>query len=59
MARRPSLFRLNDWKRAVRAARNAGLDPTAVEVDRDGTIRVILAKKGEQVDTPENLIDQL
>jgi hypothetical protein len=40
MPRRPSTFSHADVVRAVKAARDAGLDVGTVEVTRDGTIRV-------------------
>jgi hypothetical protein len=45
--RRPSHFKINDVKRAVAAARKAGLNPTAIEVDPSGRIRVTTSKSSE------------
>lgn len=42
MARRASLFTQADVERAVKAARNAGMDVGALEITKDGTIRVIV-----------------
>lgn len=42
MARRASLFTQADVERAVKAARNAGMEVGALEITKDGTIRVIV-----------------
>ncbi len=47
MPRRPSSFRQADVERAVKGARNAGLDVGSVEVTPDGTIRIVGASNIE------------
>lgn len=42
MARTPSHFRQCDVERAVKAARNAGVEVGGVEIAKDGTIRVMV-----------------
>ena len=53
MLRRPSAFTQTDVARAVKGARDAGLDVGIVEVTPDGTIRVSVgADKPETDSTP-------
>jgi len=42
MPRTPSHFRQCDVERAVKAARNAGMEVGGVEIAKDGTIRVMV-----------------
>jgi Tfp pilus assembly PilM family ATPase len=42
---RETKFKVRDVRRLVEAARAAGLNPTAVEVDVKGCIRVISGKR--------------
>jgi hypothetical protein len=49
MAGRPAAFTEADLKRAIRAAQAAGLQIGAVEIDRDGRIRLVA---GSQTDKP-------
>ena len=48
----PVLFKESDLKRAVNAVRATGLDVRAVEVCRDGTIRVVTSKIDAIPDDP-------
>ncbi len=56
MSRRSSTFSHADVVRAVKAARDAGLDVGTVEVTRDGTIRVKVA--AEELATQASLFDE-
>ena len=51
MASRPSTFRQTDVERALKAACKAGVSVRAVEVTKDGTIRVIMADESAQMPT--------
>jgi hypothetical protein len=42
-ARRPSAFKQRDLTRAVKAVTAAGVDVGRVEIDKEGTIRIIAA----------------
>lgn len=48
MARTPSMFRQSDVARALRGARDGGLDVGSVEIDPRGTITVFAKKDGAQ-----------
>jgi hypothetical protein len=50
VARGPSSFKVNDVKRAVIAARKSGLVPTAIEVDANGKISVIVGRSSKAGD---------
>jgi hypothetical protein len=43
-------FRQNDLRRAIKAARNAGLENFRVDVDRNGRISVVSLPGGEPVE---------
>ncbi len=45
MSRAGARFRQADVRRAVKGAQDAGVDITGVEITRDGTIRLLFAKK--------------
>ena len=57
MTRRASTFRESDVKRAVKAARGAGVIVGVVEVTPDGTIR-ILSGSGEANAAPASPFDR-
>jgi len=50
MSRTPSHFRQCDVERAVKAARNAGMEVGGVEIAKNGTIRVMV--KVDSADQP-------
>jgi hypothetical protein len=45
LIRRPSMFRQTDLTRALKGARAAGIEISRVEIDRDGRIVVVVAKR--------------
>lgn len=46
--------------KAMRSAKEFGLEIGGVEITKDGTIRVVAAKSADQkTDTPENILNQL
>lgn len=57
MTRRASTFRESDVKRAVKAARGAGVTVGAVEVTPNGTIRIVSAS-GEADAAPASPFDR-
>ena len=44
MPRGPSTFRQTDLTRAIKAARNAGVDVTRAEIAKDGKIVIIIGE---------------
>ena len=62
--RRDTTFRKADVMRAIRAALAVGLSNPRIEIDRHGTITIVLGEPSKDngaaaSDTPENIIDQL
>jgi len=54
-----SLFRQADMVKAMRSAKEFGLEISGVEITKDGTIRVVAKSADPKIDTPENIIGQL
>jgi hypothetical protein len=53
-------FKDRDVQRVIKAARSAGLDPVAVEVDpKTGRIKVTGSKGEAADDIPERIVEQL
>jgi hypothetical protein len=44
MSRSPSAFRQTDLTRALRAARNAGVEVTRAEIEKDGRIIIVIGE---------------
>lgn len=49
-ARRRAAFRQSDVKRALAAAKAAGIDIARVEIDARGTIVIIAKSEGDEID---------
>lgn len=48
MAQKPLTFRQRDLAAAMRAAKQAGMSPSRVEVDRDGKIVLVFPQTAER-----------
>jgi hypothetical protein len=46
MPRRPSTFRQTDLTRAIKGARNAGVEVARAEIAKDGKITIIIGEAG-------------
>ena len=62
--RRDTTFRKTDLVRAIRAALAVGLSNWRIEIDRHGTITIVLGEPSKDngaaaPDTPESIIEQL
>ena len=47
MSRRSTSFRQTDLTRAIKGARNAGVNVARAEIERDGTIVIVLGESGK------------
>ena len=62
--RRDTTFRKADVVRAIRAAQAVGISNPRIEIDRHGTITIVLGEPTKDngaaaPDTPESIIEQL
>ena len=62
--RRDTTFRKTDLVRAIRAALAVGISNLRIEIDRHGTITIVLGEPSKDngaaaSDTPESIIEQL
>jgi hypothetical protein len=62
MSRSPSTFRQTDLTRAIKAARNAGVEVTRAEIAKDGKIIIIIGETtGSSADielTPDDELER-
>jgi hypothetical protein len=47
VSRRSTSFRQTDLTRAIKGARNAGVNVARAEIERDGTIVIVLGESGK------------
>jgi len=54
-----SSFRKTDMAKAMDVAKDEGMEIGAIEITKDGTIRVVAKNTDQKTDTPESIISQL